>query len=81
MRGVAVRAVAPSDALVPLGLVAKPLEDPRQSAVSDARGAFHIEAVPVLPGTRIEAALTGHDTVERPFDAHAGDIVLVMAEH
>jgi hypothetical protein len=79
LRGVNVSVVAPSDLLVPLGIVAPPVKDPRQTTRSDASGAFHIDAAPMLDGVHIEAALSGYRTVDEPLATTPGpDLVLVM---
>jgi hypothetical protein len=81
LRGVEVRATAPTDALVPLRIVSPPMFDERQSALSDERGAFEIDA-PNMPGSRIQAALVGYQTLEEPLSAvAAGELVLVLTAH
>ena len=81
LRGATVRALVPKDALVPLGIVSKPLVDPRQSAVSDTDGHFKI-AAPVLTATRVEVALPGHRTLELLLASLPDtDVSLVLSTH
>jgi hypothetical protein len=78
VQGATVRAFAPSDALTPLGIVATPLEDPRQSAFTDVEGRFKLAAVPAIEGLRVSAMLTGYVPIEQPLAANSSDAVIVL---
>ena len=78
VQGATVRAFAPSDALTPLGIVATPLEDPRQSAFTDMQGRFKLAAVPAIAGLRVSATLTGYVAIEQAVTANSGDAVIVL---
>jgi hypothetical protein len=78
VEGATVRAFAPSDALTPLGIVATPLEDPRQSAFTDALGNFKLAAVPVVPGLLVSVTLTGYVPIEQPLGSNPGDVLQIV---
>lgn len=54
-------AFPPSDALVPFGIVAPPVEHESQRGWSGADGSFRIGPLPHVPGARVEASLTGYE--------------------
>lgn len=64
LAGAEVHAMAPLDALVPFGVVSRPLEHAGQSGRTDAEGRFSLAFVPKVAELAVRATLEGHEPVE-----------------
>jgi hypothetical protein len=64
LAGAEVHAMAPLDALVPFGVVSRPLEHAGQSGRTDAEGRFSLAFVPKVADLAVRATLEGHEPAE-----------------